>query len=236
MSVYVIEHPLDPLVTDITARDIEKQGRTDTVKIVEFAEDPREQLESLSRQPIKDGDIVCFGGTALRTKVWDLSDLATGMRKNLMPGRANDHRGVQIPDGKFLHRKAQEQNGYPGIPYVMVLGDAKSARQSWKTVFDLDDGLLWKDYRPETLTSMHWLSAAALDPSWLVVDWFRVVDLSRQDLEVTPTTYATQQWHDWLAFFPANGRFKIENHAQLDPVWLDSSTKVMEHWGYVRRD
>lgn len=78
---------------------------------------------------------------------------------------------------------------------------------------------------------MHWLSAAAaLHTSWLAPDWFPVVDLSVRDLEISPVMYATNHWNDWIAFYPSNGAFKLENHAQLYPVWLDGSTKPLEFW------
>jgi len=49
-------------------------------------------------------------------------------------------------------------------------------------------------------------------------------------LELAPVMYASHMWHDWIAFYPANGNFKLENHAQLHPVWLAGSTKPLEYW------
>jgi hypothetical protein len=114
----------------------------------------------------------------------------------------------------------------------MLIGNAEAAKQSWENLLVLDHADVWSLYQPETLTVQHWLSAAAaLHPSWLAPSWFPLVDLSIQDLELMPVMYATNHWSDWIAFYPADGKFKLENHAQNYPVWLDGSAKPLEYWG-----
>lgn len=200
--------------------------------MIPVATSPRDLLENLIAAPIRDGDVVCFAGLALRTVVWELLAIAKQRQINLMPGCMTDHRGQRIPDGKFFARKPQEVNQHPGIPYVMLIGDAAGAKQSWSTLLALPERDVWSLYQPEDFSSHHWLSAAAvLHSSWLTPDWFPVVDLTVQDLELMPVMYATNHWSDWISFYPAGGNLKLENHVQTYPVWFDHSTKPLEYWG-----
>lgn len=202
--------------------------------LIEQAEDPLDLLDDLQDLDLKDGDVVCFAGIALRGQTWNVLEIAQERKWNMMPGQMVDHRSLPIPPGTFYSRRAQESNGHTGIPYVMLIGDAEKAKFSWQTIQNFSPEKIWMDYMPERLTAYHWLSAAAsIDPSWVTPTWFTVVDLSIRDLDIVPTMYATNHWSDWIAFYPANGNFKLENHAQLNPVWFDRSTKPLEYWKHV---
>jgi hypothetical protein len=65
---------------------------------------------------------------------------------------------------------------------------------------------------------------------WQAPNWFKIVDMSVRNLELAPIMYAHHMWHDWIAFYPANGNFKLENHSQIYPVWLAESEKPLEYW------
>lgn len=232
MNVHIIQSPDRPELATVTTRDLEIQEKKHKVSQIAWHEDPRQLAYNLIDADIHDGDVICFAGTVLRTAIWEMLAIARQRQVNLMPGRIIDHRGVSIPNGKFFSRKPQEANGHLGVPHVMLIGDTAAAKQSWKVLLDLEPSDVWSLYQPESITIQHWLSAAAaLHPQWLTPDWFPVVDLSVQDLELLPVMYATNHWSDWIAFYPASGHFKLENHVQTYPVWLDNSAKPLEHWG-----
>lgn len=231
MTIYIINNRENPDLTKVTKKDLDIQDIKIETSSLDLPEDPLSQLKYLADLDVSDGDIICFAGIALRTLTWDFHDIANRTKYNMMPGKIVDHRSFPIDDGMFFSRKPQEENCYPGIPYVMLIGDSEGARQSWNMMGSLDENQVWHSYKPETLTLKHWLSAAAgLHRSWKTPDWFPVVDLSIRDLQIAPVMYATNHWSDWISFYPSNGIFKLENHAQILPVWLDNSTKPLEYW------
>lgn len=231
MTVYIIENKQQSKLTDVTTYDIKLQDPQIQPVILTEEETPRLQLKILSSLNLAAGDIVCFSGIALRSTTWNMINIAVDKKFNLMPGQLVDHRLLPIDDGKFFHRKPQEINGHLGIPYVMIVGDPVGALESWQVVQEMSLEKIWSNYLPDVPSIFHYLSAAAaLHSSWLTPTWFPIVDMTVRDLELTPVMYATNRWEDWIAFYPANGNFKLENHTQLNPVWFDSSEKPLEYW------
>lgn len=231
MTIYIIADPENVDLATVTEKDLDLQGIKTKKTRLDLAVNPFEQIKQLADFDFDNGDIVCFAGIVLRTLVWNFSQMASETKFNLMPGKIVDHRSYPIADGMFFSRKPQEENGYLGVPYVMLIGDSAGAKESWQTITMLDEDRVWNFYKPERLTLHHWLSAAAaLHTSWKTPAWFPIVDLSVRDLEITPIMYATNHWSDWISFYPSAGNFKLENHAQLSPVWLDRSTKPLEYW------
>lgn len=231
MTIYIINDSDDDNLALVTERDLEIQDIKMTISRIDLPGEPKDQIKRLVNLNLSDGDIICFAGSVLRILIWDFLDTANRSKHNIMPGKLVDHRSFPIPNGMFFSRKPQEENDYPGIPYVMLIGDAEGAKESWSIIDFLDEDQVWNRYKPETLTLKHWLSAAAsLHASWQTPDWFPIVDLSIRDLEISPVMYSTNHWSDWISFYPAKGNFKLENHVQLLPVWLDRSTKPLEYW------
>ena len=231
MTVYVIDNKQQPNLAKVTVYDIKLHDPHLNPIIVNQEENPADQLKALAQLDLNNGDIICFSGLVLRPMTWAMIDHAVNLQKNLMPGQTVDHRLIKIEQGKFFRRRTQEQNEHTGIAYLMIIGDAAGAIESWNTVLELPPEEIWSKYLPETLSVQHWLSAAAeLHSSWITPNWFKIVDMSIRDLELAPVMYASNRWEDWIAFYPANGNFKLENHSQLNPVWLDSSEKPLEYW------
>ena len=114
----------------------------------------------------------------------------------------------------------------------MIIGDPALAKKSFEILPELDSTVYWPNYTPEPghVRIEHLLAVVAATGLWETPDWFKIVDLSVRDLELAPVMYASHMWHDWIAFYPANGNFKLENHSQLHPVWLAGSTKPLEYW------
>lgn len=232
-AVYIIDNPTQPGLVEITKYDIKLKDPHCQITVIDFCKNANEQLERLilAAEQCKAGDIFCIAGVALRTLTWNLVDIAIEKNINLIPGQTVDHRLVPIPNGKFFSKKPQELNQHPANPYVMILGNPAGAIESWKTIQQLDPAVIWAAYLPDSPTINHWLSAAAaLHQSWISPEWFPLVDMSIRDLELAPVMYASNQWSDWIAFYPANGNFKLENHTQLNPVWFDFSEKPLEYW------
>ena len=132
--------------------------------------------------------------------------------------------------GKINKRQPLEQNYQTAWPYLMVIGDPELAKTSFEIVEHLDSAEYWPNYFPDAPELIHLLGVVSLTGYWQTPEWFKLVDLSIRDLEIAPVMYASHTWHDWIAFYPANGNFKLENHTQLFPVWLDESEKPLEHW------
>lgn len=233
-TVYIIADQENPDLDKITLGDLKFHHPDVKTMLLDQSEDPQELLENLQDINLSSGDIICFAGLALRHTTWNMLELAQERHWNIMPGQAVDHRSLPISPGTFYRRRTQENNNHHGIPYVMLIGNPSKAKRSWQNIQIFTPKEIWSSYLPETLTIYHWLSAAAtLDQSWITPTWFSLVDLSIRDLDLVPTMYATNHWSDWIAFYPANGNFKLENHAQLNPVWFDHSTKPLEYWNHV---
>lgn len=231
MTVYVIDNAQQPRLFDVTRHDIKFYDPHCEIVKLDAQPAVKDTLNQLISLPLNAGDIVCSAGLAPRRHTWSMAELAIDKKINLMPGRLVDHRYVDIGPGKFFHRKPQEENGHSGCPHLMVIGDPLSAVESWLSIQQFKPEEIWTQYLPDNPTLAHWLSAvAALFPNWLTPSWFPIVDTSVRDLEIAPVMYATNHWADWIAFYPANGNFKLENHSQLYPVWLDHSEKPLEYW------
>ena len=231
MTVYVIDNANNPRLFDVTQADIKFHNPHLGAERLPAYSDPAEQLKCLQSLPLDAGDIICFAGIALRRHTWLMKDIAVERSWNLMPGQIVDHRLVPIEAGKAFKRRPQDMNNHVGSPYVMIIGNPLTAVESWSMIQNFAPEDVWPQYLPEQPTIHHWLSAtAALCPGWLTPDWFPVVDTSVRDLEIAPVMYASNHWTDWIAFYPANGNFKLENHSQLYPVWLDETEKPLEYW------
>lgn len=231
MTVYVIDNAKNSKLFDVTLKDLKFHDPHLGAERLPALDTPIEQLKQLQSLPLDAGDIICFAGLTLRRHTWLMRDIAVEKSWNIMPGKIVDHRGVFIEEGKILKRRPQELNKHAGTAYVMLIGDPLSAVEAWSSIQNFTLEKIWPAYLPEEPTLHHWLSAAAaLFPGWQTPDWFPVVETSVRDLEIAPVMYATNHWTDWIAFYPANGNFKLENHSQLYPVWLDETDKPLEYW------
>lgn len=233
MIVYVLVTPGQENLADATKFDVGSVDPHAGVIFINAEADYTSQIRALSQINFEAGDMVCMAGLCPRHTSFQIAVLAQNRRENYMPGRGTDHRGVPIPAGKISERLTIELNEQAAWPHLMIIGNPDTAKLSFELVEHLDINQYWPNYTPATITMMHILSIVALTGHWKTPDWFSVVDLSIWDLETTPIMSASHAWHDWIAFYPAAGRFKLENHAQLHPVWLAGSEKPLEYWQRV---
>lgn len=230
MTVHVIVQPGKQNHAEITKLDVSFVDPGVKVNFVEVEVDAWSQLKALSQLTLEAGDVICRAGLCPRQTTFEIAKLSVDHKQNYMPGVGVDHRGLEIPENKIKSRLALEKNGYQAWPYVLVVGDPESARLSFEIVENLDKSLYWQDYTPEEPTIEHILGIVLSTGLWSAPDWFKVVDMSVRNLELAPVMYANHMWHDWIAFYPANGNFKLENHSQILPVWLAESEKPLEYW------
>jgi hypothetical protein len=230
MTVYVIVPPGQEELAEVTKFDCSFIDTTLPVEFVKVDEDPKAQLKTIALLPFVPGDIVCLAGLCPRQTSFQIAKLSIDSKRNYMPGTGIDHRGIDIAPGKMQHRLAIEKNYQTAWPYILVIGDVESAVESFNLIEHLDPSLYWPEYTPSKIEMTHIFGAVSAAGNWQVPKWFKVVDLSVRDLELLPLMYATNEWHDWISFYPANGNFKLENHTQLNPVWTAGSTKPLEYW------
>ena len=215
---------------EITRKDIKFTTVDHAINIVTMEATPLETIKKLSAIPFEAGDVICLAGLCPRKATFTIIDLAKERKENYMPGCGVDHRGVPIGPGKIKSRLPIEKNYQEAWPWLAVIGDPESAKLSFEVLLNLTPEDYWPVYTPETVEIPHLLSTLTMTGFWTAPAWFKVVDLSVRDLELAPVMYASHMWHDWIAFYPANGNFKLENHSQLHPVWLAQSEKPMEYW------
>jgi hypothetical protein len=192
-----------------------------------------EKIKLLAEINYEPGDVVCFAGLCLRQFTKTARDLAKLKKINLIPGTGVDHRLQTIWPNKISRRLPIDKNFYAVWPSLLIIGDVETAQQGFSVIGQLiadNTQACWPHYVPEDPTLEQTLSILSIMENWQAPDWFKLVDLSIRDLEVVPVMYATHAWHDWIAFYPANGNFKLENHTQLYPVWLAGSLKPLEYW------
>lgn len=230
MTVHVLVPPGKEALGRITKEDVKQVDVNQTVNLISTEESPWRQLKDLCTVSFEPGDIVCLAGLCPRQTTFKIAELAKQNKTNYMPGTGIDHRGVPIEAGKIMNRLAIEKNNYTVWPYLAVIGDPESAKLSFETIEHLESKDYWPEYEPETVLLEHVLAIVSVIGNWQVPDWFKVVDMSIRDLEIAPVMYSSHAWHDWIAFYPANGNFKLENHSQLHPVWLAHSEKPLEYW------
>ena len=232
MTLHIIAPPDSADHVKITSTDIKFVNASIEINVIDVPVDPYEQIKALTTIEFKAGDILCMAGLCVRQHTLLIAELATSTNLNYMPGLGIDHRGVPLEKNKINFRKAIEANEQTAWPYVMVIGNPELAKKSFELFAEIDSSLYWHTYVPEpdTVRLEHLLSAIAYTGLWETPDWFKVVDTSVRDLELAPVMYASHMWHDWIAFYPSNGNFKLENHTQLHPVWLAGSTKPLEYW------
>lgn len=232
MTLHIIATPDSADHVKITSMDAKFVNASVDINIVEVSADPYEQLATLASVEYKAGDIVCIAGTCTRQTTHAAAEIAVARQENYMPGSGVDHRLVPIEQNKINFRKPIEVNEMSAWPYVMVIGNPELAKKSFEIFKDLDPASYWPTYvpDPESVRLEHLLAAVAHTGLWETPEWFKIVDLSVRDLELAPVMYASHMWHDWIAFYPANGNFKLENHTQLHPVWLAGSIKPLEYW------
>jgi hypothetical protein len=232
MTLHIIAPPDSDEHVGITSMDAMHVNASVEINVVNVDLDPYSQIKQLASLELKAGDIICLAGTCTRQTTVAMAEIATTEKVNLMPGTGVDHRGVPIEAHKINSRAPIEKNGMTAWPYIMVIGDPELAKKSFEILPELDPALYWANYVPESndLKIEHLLAILPATGLWAAPDWFKVVDLSVRDLELAPVMYASHMWHDWIAFYPANGNFKLENHSQLYPVWLAGSTKPLEYW------
>jgi hypothetical protein len=233
MTFYVIVPPGKDRLAEVSKIDIGFVSPGARVELVKVDDIPLSQLDTIASLNLESGDVVCFAGLCVRRTTLDVIELAKNNKLNYMPGAGVDHRGVVIPAGKINKRQPIEQNYQTAWPYLMVVGDPELAKESFKLFEHLDSADYWPNYVPDSPELIHLLGVISLAGNWQLPEWFKLVDLSIRDLEIAPVMYASHTWHDWIAFYPANGNFKLENHSQLFPVWLDGSEKPLEHWQRV---
>ena len=230
MTVYVIVPPGKEHLADITKEDAKIVDVNNNVVYVNTSNDPWQQLKAISEIPFQPGDIFCLAGLCPRRTTFDIAKLAAERKENYLPGQGVDHRGVPIEAGKIQHRLPIEKNHYTTWPYLGVVGDPETVAISIQLLDQLKVENFWPEYIPESVHLTHLLAIISATGMWIVPNWFKVVDMSIRDLELAPVMYSSHKWHDWIAFYPANGNFKLENHSQLLPVWLDESDKPLEYW------
>jgi hypothetical protein len=232
MTLHIIAPPDSDDHVKITSMDAKFVNASIEINVVAVEKDPYSQIKQLATLDLKEGDIVCLAGACTRQTTVFAAEFAAAKKVNLMPGAGVDHRGVPIEAHKINRRAPIEKNDITAWPYVMVIGDPALAKRSFELLAELDSTLYWPNYvpAPEDLLIEHLLAVVAATGLWETPDWFKIVDLSVRDLELAPVMYASHMWHDWIAFYPANGNFKLENHSQLHPVWLAGSIKPLEYW------
>lgn len=230
MTFYVLVPPGKDRLAEVSKIDIGNVLPGSKVELINISGDPYSQIKNLASLNLEVGDIICFAGLCVRRTTLDIVELSKSTKLNYMPGTGVDHRGVPIPPGKINKRQPIEQNYQTAWPYLMIIGDPESAKASFEIIEYLDSSEYWPNYVPDSTELIHLLGVASMTGYWHTPEWFKLVDLSIRDLEIAPVMYASHTWHDWIAFYPANGNFKLENHTQLFPVWLDGSEKPLEHW------
>lgn len=230
MTFYIIVQPGEEQIAEVSKIDIGFVSPGSKIELVKVDVSPLSQLKTISSLKLESGDVICLAGLCARRTTLDVIELAKTTKLNYMPGQGVDHRGVPIPSGKVSIRQPIEKNFQSVWPYLMVIGDPETAKLSFELFEHLDPSDYWVNYVPDVPELIHLLGVVSSTGYWQVPEWFKLVDLSIRDLEIAPVMYASHVWHDWIAFYPANGNFKLENHSQLFPVWLDKSTKPLEHW------
>lgn len=232
MTLHIVTPPNHDEHVKITSMDAKFVNASIEINVVNVEQDPYSQVRQLATLDLKAGDIICLAGTCTRQSTTAIAELAAAKKINFMPGTGTDHRGVPIEPHKINARAPIEKNDITAWPYLMVIGDPELAKKSFEILPELDSALYWPNYVPEPdqVRIEHLLAAVASTGLWETPDWFKIVDLSVRDLELAPVMYASHMWHDWIAFYPANGNFKLENHSQLNPVWLAGSNKPLEYW------
>lgn len=229
MTVFVITPPGKEDLAKVTTEDVKLVDISQPVVIVNTTDDANQQLKDIASLSLSPGDIICKAGTCLRQTTFNIANIAKERKENYMPGEGVDHRGVVIPTGKIRHRLAIENNLYTVWPYISVIGDPDSAKLSFEVIEHLDKNNYWPNYEPEVVLLEHLLAVASSVGNWKTPSWFKIVDMSIRDLEIAPVMYSSHAWDDWIAYYPANGNFKLENHSQLFPVWLAESKKPLEY-------
>jgi hypothetical protein len=231
MTFYIVVRPGEDRLAEISKLDIgfvQPGAKVEFVKLENNV--PSEQLQVLSNLKLETGDVICLAGLCVRRTTIDIIELAKNTKQNYMPGVGIDHRTVPILPGKISIRQPIEKNYQTAWPYLMVIGNPESAITSFKIFEQLEPSQYWTNYVPDTPDLIHLLGVVSVTGFWQTPEWFKLVDLSIRDLEIARVMYASHMWHDWIAFYPANGNFKLENHSQLHPVWLAGSEKPLEHW------
>jgi hypothetical protein len=230
MTFFVIVPPGKDRLAEVSKIDIGLVSPGARVELVEVDDIAINQLGTIATLNLEPGDVICLAGLCVRRTTLDIIELSRHHKLNYMPGSGVDHRGLAIPAGKINKRQPIEQNYQTAWPYLMVIGNPELAKENFSLFQQLDPVDYWPNYVPEKPELIHLLGVIASAGEWQTPEWFKLVDLSIRDLEIAPVMYASHTWHDWIAFYPANGNFKLENHSQLSPVWLDESEKPLEHW------
>jgi hypothetical protein len=199
--------------------------------IIHIKIEGKETLKKLQELPLEAGDVICYAGITLRLTMQTIIDIAKEKVLNIVPGNLVDHREQPIGVGKFLELKPIEQNEHNNYPYIIVIGNAESFKDSIYTIQQFTHEEIWPIYCPEEPTLMHWLAAAMFISEYTISPtWFNLINMAIRNMELAPVMYAHNPWHDWISFYPAKTSFKLENHAQLLPVWLAESYKPLEYW------
>jgi hypothetical protein len=230
MTVFVIVKPGFDELAEATRYDCGFISASTRVEFVHVNSNPMEQLRSICALSIESGDLICLAGVCPRHVGFQFAQLAKDTSRNYMPGQGINHQGTPIEENKIQSRLAIEKNYQTAWPYIMAIGHPESAIESFDVIRDLEVDVAWPEYVPDSPLLEHLLSVSATVGEWEVPDWFRIVDLSMQDLELNPMMNSTCQWNEWISFYPANKTFKLENHAQLDPIWLAGIATPLEHW------
>lgn len=229
-TVYIVVRPGDEQLATVTQKDIALTDLTINTVLINTVDDPVEQITQLSLLTFDAGDVLCLAGLCPRKSTFEYANIAKERNENYMPGVGLDHRNVKLDSGKIHHRAAIEKNHYNVWPYLAVIGNPQAATLSFELVPQLDKTLYWSNYEPEVPLLEHLLAVASSTGLWSTPEWFKVVDMSMRDLELAPVMYSSHAWDNWIAFYPANGNFKLENHSQTNPIWLAGSVKPLEYW------
>lgn len=229
-TVYIVVRPGHEHLAEVTQKDIAIVDSDIKTILINTVSDPVAQITQLSLIKFESGDVLCLAGLCPRRLTFEYANIARERNENYMPAIGVDHRNVKLDANKIYNRAAIEKNHYNVWPYLAIVGNPDSASLSFELVQHIDKSLYWSHYEPEMPMLEHLLAVASSTGHWIMPDWFKVVDMSMRDLEIAPVMYSTHKWDNWIAFYPANGNFKLENHAQTNPVWLAGSSKPLEYW------
>jgi len=230
MTVHILVAPGQEAQAEVTKFDILFSCPSVYINCISLDADPFAQVAHLGTLNYEAGDVILIAGVCPRVVTFEIAKIAIEKKQNYMPGKGVDHRGVELATGIFKQRLPIENNNYTVWPYIAVIGNPESAKLSFQLVALMDQDEYWSAYKPEIPTLLHLLAVLLATGLWESPDWFELVDMSNRDLDISSTMYTSNVWDEWISFYPANKNFKLENHAQIRPVWLDGSEKPLEYW------
>jgi len=230
MTVHILVTPGQERLAEVSKFDIQISCPTTDINVIILDITPFKQIAHLGTLDYSAGDVILIAGACPRPVTFEIAKIARDTKQNYMPGKGMDHRGVELPRGSIKHRLPIEHNNHAAWPYIAIIGNPEAAKLSFQLVAHLHQADYWPVYCPEIPMLQHLLAVLPSTGLWEAPQWFEIVDMSTQDLNLSLTMYTSHVWHEWISFFPAAQNFKLENHAQIRPIWLAGSEKPLEYW------